>query len=392
MRRIKIVVVPGYYVPHIGGLETHVDEFAKYLSQDERFSITVVAPNIPRAPKEEVRHSRVRVVRYPAFEAVSGYPIFKFWNPSLWKVLLQLKRERPDFVMTRTRFFFSSFAAAVFAKKILKTNLIHVEHGSSYVTLQSRIKTKLAYKYDRTFGRYVIESSDLVIAVSKAVKSFLEREFQRKDSVTIRRGIEIQKIDSIRPERAVREFSIGFVGRLLKWKGVDKLIEAFSLLDRRVQKRSRLIVAGYGEDFFRLKRLAQSLLSDRALFVGKVSFERAIALTKGFDVFVHSSEPGGGLATTLLQAMACSRPVVASPHEGGREVVFNNENGLLLSDNSAKEIARGIEELFFNEKARKVFGLAARRFVETNFSWPRQIRLFKRVLSERFDLEFLRED
>jgi len=47
MKKIKLIIFPGYYVPHIGGLETHVDEFVKYLSVDENYDIYIFAPNIP---------------------------------------------------------------------------------------------------------------------------------------------------------------------------------------------------------------------------------------------------------------------------------------------------------------------------------------------------------
>ncbi|HIP16303.1 MAG TPA: glycosyltransferase family 1 protein, partial [Methanothermococcus okinawensis] len=41
---INLIIFPGYYVPHIGGLETHVDEFVKYLSEYKEFNIYIFAP------------------------------------------------------------------------------------------------------------------------------------------------------------------------------------------------------------------------------------------------------------------------------------------------------------------------------------------------------------
>lgn len=105
MRKIKLIIFPGYYIPHIGGLETHVDEFTKHLSEDENYDIYIFAPNIPKYKEFEIRHNNVKVYRYPAFEIIPNYPVPNIFNIKFWRMFFNLYKIDFDIVMTRTRFF-----------------------------------------------------------------------------------------------------------------------------------------------------------------------------------------------------------------------------------------------------------------------------------------------
>lgn len=385
-----MLILPGYFPPHIGGLETHVDEFAKYLSQDPAFEVSILAPNIPQVSSFEIRYGRVKVFRYPAFELIPNYPVPKLWSRDFWRFFSWAYRTDFDIIMTRTRFFASSLLGLILAKlRRKKRFLLHVEHGSSYVVLTSRIKSGLAHLYDKIFGKLLFRKADLVIAISEAVRTFVEEHFLPGPIPVIRRGIEIEAIASVPPAQWVirhyeDRFRIGFVGRFFRWKGVANLIQAYFLLPEELRKQTVLFMVGYGEDEMRLKDLAGEALGEGIVFTGRVPFEEAIALTKTFDVYVHPSGPGGGLATSLLQAMACGCAIVASPHEGAEELIIDGETGLLLPDNRPESLAKGMEYFFRHPEARDEFGKAAHAFVKDNFSWERQIAKFKQLLREHF--------
>ncbi|HIP84350.1 MAG TPA: glycosyltransferase family 1 protein, partial [Methanothermococcus okinawensis] len=102
---INLIIFPGYYIPHIGGLETHVDEFVKYLSKDEDFNIYIFAPNIPKYKEFEIRYNNVKVFRYPAFEVIPNYPLPNIFSIKFWRMFLGLYGINFHVVMTRTRFF-----------------------------------------------------------------------------------------------------------------------------------------------------------------------------------------------------------------------------------------------------------------------------------------------
>ncbi|AAB99071.1 TPA: glycosyltransferase family 4 protein [Methanocaldococcus jannaschii] len=386
MRKIKLIIFPGYYIPHIGGLETHVDEFTKHLSEDENYDIYIFAPNIPKYKEFEIRHNNVKVYRYPAFEIIPNYPVPNIFNIKFWRMFFNLYKIDFDIVMTRTRFFSNTLLGFIFAKlRFKKKKLIHVEHGSAFVKLESEFKNKLSYFYDKTIGKLIFKKADYVVAISKAVKNFILENFVNdKDIPIIYRGLEIEKIESIGEDKKIKEkfknkIKLCFVGRLYKWKGVENIIKAYVDLPKDLKEKIILIVVGYGEDLERLKKLAGNYLNNGIYFTGKVDFEKAIAIVKASDIYIHSSYKGGGLSSSLLQAMCCGKAIVASPYEGADEVVIDGYNGILLKDNSPEEIKRGIIKLIENNNLRKIYGENAKNFIKENFNWKKSVKEYKKI-------------
>ena len=386
MGKIKMIIFPGYYVPHVGGLETHVDEFAKYLSEDENYDIYIFAPNIPEYKEFEIRHNNVKVYRYPAFEIILNYPVPNIFNIKFWRMFFNLYKIDFDIVMTRTRFFSNTLLGFIFAKfRLNKKILIHVEHGSAFVKLESKVKNKLAYIYDKTVGKMIFKKADFVVAISKAVKNFIVENFVNDREIPIiYRGLEIETIENIEEDRDIKEtfkdkIKLCFVGRLYKWKGVENIIKAYIDLPKDLKEKMVLIVVGYGEDLERLKILAGDYLNNGIYFTGKVDFERAIAIIKASDIYIHSSYKGGGLSSSLLQAMCCGKAIVASPYEGADEVIIDGYNGILLKDNSPEEIKRGIIKFIENREMAKVYGENAKKFIKENFDWKKSVEEYKKI-------------
>lgn len=288
--------------------------------------------------------------------------------------------------MTRTRFFSNTLLGFIFAKlRFKKKKLIHVEHGSAFVKLESEFKNKLSYFYDKTIGKLIFKKADYVVAISKAVKNFILENFVNdKDIPIIYRGLEIEKIESIGEDKKIKEkfknkIKLCFVGRLYKWKGVENIIKAYVDLPKDLKEKIILIVVGYGEDLERLKKLAGNYLNNGIYFTGKVDFEKAIAIVKASDIYIHSSYKGGGLSSSLLQAMCCGKAIVASPYEGADEVVIDGYNGILLKDNSPEEIKRGIIKLIENNNLRKIYGENAKNFIKENFNWKKSVKEYKKI-------------
>ena len=79
--------------------------------------------------------------------------------------------------------------------------------------------------------------------------------------------------------------------------------------------------------------------------------------------------------------MYCKTAVVASPHEGANEVVFDKNTGILLKNNSIQDIKRGIITLVEDEKLRARLSENAHEYVKKHFAWRKVVEKYhKEVL------------
>ena len=119
---MNLLIFSPYYPPHTGGLESHSEEFNRSLAKSGVL-ITVFTPNLPVSTiTGEETIPGIHVIRYPAFEIVSNFPAPKVWLPLFWKQFLLLKKTDFNFVISRTRFFLTSFLAVSYTHLTLPTN------------------------------------------------------------------------------------------------------------------------------------------------------------------------------------------------------------------------------------------------------------------------------
>lgn len=382
----KLIIFPGNFVPNLGGLETHVDEFSKYLSKNKNYEITIFSPNTVKAKEKETRHNGVKVIRYPAKEVVKNFPVPNIFSPKFYKLFFALYKKDSDIVMTRTRFFTNTFLGVIFSKfRINRKKLIHVEHGSEYVKVSSRFTTTVAYIYDKTIGRLPFWLGDKLISVSKTSKQFVNREFTKRKVEVITRGVDFEIYEKKKREDVSKKFKgkiiIGTVCRLYEWKKIDNVINAYKSLPKKVQDKCVYLVIGDGEDMEKLQEKAGKYLNNGIYFYGKQKFSEAIKFFNTFDVFVHSSSPGGALSNSLLQAMYTNNAIIASPHEGAREVV-NSKNSINLKDNKVKSIRDGLIKLVNNKNLRDKLSKNAKEDVKRDFNWNDRIKTYDKVFNE----------
>jgi glycosyltransferase involved in cell wall biosynthesis len=105
------------------------------------------------------------------------------------------------------------------------------------------------------------------------------------------------------------------------------------------------------------------------------------ALVNACDIgvlFTHSE----GLSNSIIEYMACCKPVIANNAGGTRELIENNTTGFLITDETTEEIARLISELLDDAERRNTIGRNARRHIEENFSIDRMGAEFDRLYKE----------
>lgn len=377
----SVLVFCPYYPPHIGGLESHAEEFNKCLI-DLGKKVVVFTPNLPVGKETNLNSDNLEIIRFPAFELIPNWPVPRFWEITFWKLFLGLFNQDFDLVISRTRFFITSILALVYAK-IKRRKWMHIEHGSDFIKLTSPVSTILARGYDEVIGRLIFRLSDVNVPISRAVDKFIGR-FDSRERVVIYRGINFSAIDDIKKDVSFAKKYKGYVkliwvGRLYKWKGVELSIKAVAGLPQKIKDKIVFIIIGNGEDFGRL-----SLKKNKnIIFLGYKERKEAISIIKNADIYLHSSYPGGGLSTSLLEAMSCGVCPIACPNEGADEIVVNQKNGFLVSFEDTDKVKGAILDLV-NSGLFKKFGEEAKKTTRLKFKWQASINKYEKLFNNLY--------
>jgi glycosyltransferase involved in cell wall biosynthesis len=191
--------------------------------------------------------------------------------------------------------------------------------------------------------------------------------FRVERSVVVPNGIDVAALDALVAERpreddgAGDERVIGTVARFDPVKGLDVLVRALA----RIPKATLVLVGGGAQEARLRTDVAALGLGDRVRFTGVV--ERAPRLFGGWTVFASASRREG-LPLSILEAMACRLPVVASDIAGHREVVAPATTGLLARADDPEAFATAIERVLSDAALARRMGEAGRARVVEGFA------------------------
>lgn len=244
-----------------------------------------------------------------------------------------------------------------------KPDIIHVHGAHELVYVVRRlvpdvpiIFTCHGYPASNPYINYALsafinkEFSDKVICVSHFDKNeLIKRGLSSQKIVVIHNGI---SEDFQRKELPIKVDGviIGTCARLSKTKGINYLIEAFSILSKKYKDMS-LVIIGDGEERKNLENLAKKLkIKDRIYFLG--SLPKAREYIWNFHIFVLPSlfEPFG---ISILEALSSKVPVVATKVGGIVEIIEDGISGILVPPKDTLSLSYAIERLLLDEDLRK---------------------------------------
>ena len=186
-----------------------------------------------------------------------------------------------------------------------------------------------------TLSRWKYRQVDCFVCASDAIRQMLIGDgIPEERTVTVHEGIDLGRVDAAPRARPHEEFwlpheapIVGNVAALVPHKGQRYLIDAAVQVVRQVPD-ARFLIAGEGELRPSLeKQIKDARLEKHVILAG--FRPDVLSLHKSFDLFVLSSTTEG-LGTSLLDAMACGKPIVATAAGGIPEVVEDGVTGLLV--------------------------------------------------------------
>ena len=187
------------------------------------------------------------------------------------------------------------------------------------------------------------------------------------------------------PEAAIASPRIGLIGRLAPWKGQHIFIRAASLVVKKFPSCKFQIIGAalFGEDDYErdLRALVKTLgLAGQVEFTG---FRSDVAdLIRRLDVVVHASTVGEPFGQVVIEAMAASKPVVATRGGGVVEIVMDGVTGILVPMGDAESMAGAILKLIENTDMAREMGDAGKVWVEKCFTIEKTARQMEEVFVE----------
>lgn len=242
--------------------------------------------------------------------------------------------------------------------------------------------------------RHTLSRARRVIAVSNAVARELraQRIVSAGQLAVVLNGIDVDRFnvdfdrDLFLKQLGVsaRGLLVGSIGELRTLKRHDDFIRAAGLIAAQFPE-TQFLLAGLDTSLSRaVHKHLEDLVSETGLknrfhFLGWV--EDAEKLLSALDVFASTSETESfGLA--IAEAMAAGTPVVATATEGAREVVVDQETGLLVPIGDVERIAEAIALLLSNEERRTQMGARGREAVNQKFSLQRMVDQIEEIYKD----------
>ena len=338
-----------------------------------------------RLPAERYRHAVVCMKDYSDFRkriVAVDIPVFAMHKRAgkdlgtQWRLLRLFRRLRPAIVHSRGLSGLDSLIPASLAGVGIR---IHGEHGRDEQDLDgtNRKLIWLRRLHNPFVTRYVVLNRELEDYLVNRVGVGRDR------TTLIRNGVDVARF---RPEpgnarasfpdgfRDPDLFVVGTVGRLQPVKDPCTLVRAFARAvarDHVAARRLRLVIVGDGPMRGEIERLlGESGVATLTWLVGDST--DVPRLLQGFDLFVLPSR-WEGISNTILEAMACRLPVLATAVGGNLEVVEDGVTGRLVAPAAEEALAEGILGYARDPGAARRHGEAGRVRVEKEFGLERMV-------------------
>jgi glycosyltransferase involved in cell wall biosynthesis len=229
-----------------------------------------------------------------------------------------------------------------------------------------------------SFSRWKYRQVDRFIAASDTIRRMLLADgVEERRTVTVHEGIDVDRIVRTPAVNVHDAFwlphgspVVGNVAALVAHKGQRDLIEAARLVVPQIPD-ARFVILGEGELREPLERLIREHRLEKHVLMPGFRTD-VIGCIKGFDVFVLSSITEG-LGTSLLDAMACAKPIVATRTGGIPEVVADGTTGELVPPHDPHALAAAIVRLLRDQERRQRMGEAGLTRVRERFTVERMV-------------------
>lgn len=256
---------------------------------------------------------------------------------------------------------------------------IYTEHGRTFP------ERKLQIYMDQ----YSVRRTDKVVAVGTILHQYLIDEIHLPPDkiININNCIDTDRFkpssnrDAIRNELGYsdNDIVIAIVARLAQVKNHELLIDAFNIVAQN-QYRAKLLIIGDGPLRDQLEeKTSQYGLNEKIKFLGDRDDVERILPAADISTLSSLSE---GISLTVLEAMSCGLPVVATSVGGNPSIISDRENGFLIKSGDLDNYVEALNKLIDSAELRITMGIKARKNVIDNWSLKIMVNKYEELYDE----------
>ena len=371
---MKIAFLSEKYTPDIGGLAISAERLARLLASTGH-QVHIFAPtgSLPAAETRSYSSNGISTTRFGAHKRVDDTLVD-------WFELLVQEHRRAPFDVIHAYFLTQAGFVAAYVGRYLNIPSVVSARGNDLERAVFDPSRASHILYSLQHASAVTTNANELAGKARALVPNLEvrvipngvdtglfkpllRNNALAESLSLVNGGQLET-----PARVV-----GFAGELREKKGLRSLLGAYAQVTRK-DPVTLLIVGDVraGEDMQAFQEFKLSNPQAQVVVTGFVSANDMPAYYALMDIFVQPSLRDG-LPNALLEAMACEKPVLATPVGGIVDAVLDCKNGRLVSTNNADELASAMDELLTNEDLRNELGRAGRQTILEKFTLQSEV-------------------
>jgi glycosyltransferase involved in cell wall biosynthesis len=225
----------------------------------------------------------------------------------------------------------------------------------------------------RSILSFNFKKAALLCATSNTIKEYISR-ITKKTVTVIPFGIDT---DTFAPKKVKTLFNegdvvLGSIKPIEIIYNIDVLIQAFATLSAR-HPRLKLLIVGEGALQNRFEQLCVQLgISEKVVFTGRIPFSEISSYYNMIDVLVNISEYES-FGVSVIEAMACGKPVVVTNVGGLKEIVKDDSLGLKVAIRQVDETTAAIEKLITDKQLYNHIAVNARKYVMEHYNWENNL-------------------
>lgn len=223
--------------------------------------------------------------------------------------------------------------------------------------------------FRKNYIHFMNKNVEKFFAISDAVKEhWIKKGLDQNKVIRVYNGVEKPEFNGNRKENKGESLKIVFAGSISESKGQYLLIEAMSKLDKLMLKSVNVDIIGDGPtDYVKelKKKVKKYKLEENINFLGYQSNVRELLPDYDIGIMCSKSEGFGRVTIEYMMAGLC---VIASNSGANKELIVNNENGLLFDYPDVDSLYKMLKLVISNKDIAKKIGEEAKKYALDNFT------------------------